>query len=237
MRAPRTGDDDYIHTEKSPDVRPMPMKVSIATEMVTTSLKFILLTITAICYQANGATAADKIDFSESSWRNPFTQAHWKPLKTGTKQKSVWSFDGKTMTSKPDEIVAATFRRPYRRLSLDLELARPKPTGAFEISLTSPDTKIVLRAILTETELSVSADEPDHKPKVLKKHTLKAPTSTEKKVHLLFRATGNRIIISHNNRRVLVCNQPGNLSGRSLSFSLHSRGSSCRVTRLRVDGE
>ena len=141
------------------------------------------------------------------------------------------------MQCKSGQTVGVTFCRPYRKLSIDLQLERPMPTGAFEIRLTASDSKTILFVEMFETQLEVSAVEPKRKRTVLKRHTLKVPVSAAQPTHLRFAATGNRIIVFHNNRKVLTCNQPAGLSNRTVHFSLLSRGSSCRITRLSVDGE
>jgi hypothetical protein len=180
----------------------------------------------------------ESIDLTETSWLNPFTKAHWLPLKSSETQPSPpWSFDNKSMQCEAGQTAGATFRRPYQNFSIDLHIERPMPTGAFEIRLTAPDSKTMLFAEMTETQLEVSAVEPKRKRTVLKHYTLKVPLSAAKPTRLRFAATGNRIMISHNYRKVLTCNQPAGLSNREVRFSLLSRGSSCRIIRLRIDGE
>ena len=180
----------------------------------------------------------ESIDLTETSWLNPFTNAHWLPVKSSErKQLPVWSFDGQSMQCETGQTAAATFRRPYRKLSIDLQIERPMPTGAFEIRLTASDSETILFAEMSETQLEVSVVEPKRKRTVLKRYTLRVPVSSAKETHLRFAATGNRIIIFHNNRKVLTCNQPAGLSNRAVQFSLLSRGSFCRITRLSVDGE
>ena len=181
---------------------------------------------------------AKPVDLNETSWLNPFTKAHWLPLKSSeTKPLPFWNFDGQSMQCETGQTAAATFRRPYRKLSIDLQIERPMPTGAFEIRLTALDSRTMLFAEMTEMQLEVSAVEPKRKRTVLKRYTLNVPVSSATETHLRFAATGNRIIIYHNNRKVLTCNQPAGLSNRAVHFSLLSRGSSCRITRLRIDGE
>lgn len=181
---------------------------------------------------------AEAIDLTETSWLNPFTNGLWLPLRSSeTEQLSFWNFDGQSMQCETGQTVGATFLRPYRKFSIDLQIERPLPTGAFEIRLTASDSKTILFAEMTETQLLVSAVEPNRKRAVLKRYTLKSPVSSAKFTHLRFAATGNRIIIFHNNRKVLTCNQPSGLSNRAVYFSLLTRGSSCRITRLSVDGE
>ena len=185
-----------------------------------------------------GESKAKPIDLTETSWRNPFTKAYWLPLKSSErKQLPFWSFDGQSMQCESGQTAGATFLRPYRKFSIDLQIERPMPTGAFEIRLTAPDSETILFAEMTETQLEVSAVEPKRKRTVLKRYTLHIPVSAAKSTHLRFAATGNRIIMFHNNRKVLTCNQPSGLSNRAVHFSLLSRGSSCRITRLRIDGE
>jgi hypothetical protein len=180
----------------------------------------------------------EPIDLTETSWLNPFTEAHWLPLKSSkTEPMPFWNFNGQSMQCETGQIAAATFRRPYRKLSINLQIERPMPTGAFEIRLTAPNSKTILFAEMSEMQLEVSAVEPKRKRTVLKRYTLKVPVSSAKETHLRFAATGNRIIIFHNNRKVLTCNQPAGLSNRAVHFSLLSRGSACRITRLSVDGE
>lgn len=181
---------------------------------------------------ASGSTAVSQsepeIDFSQTSWENPFTAAHW--------DSTGWSFEGGMMQSISDGPAEAVFRRSYRKLRLDLHLERLGTAGTFEVRFHAPAAGAVMTVTFSSGEVVVSADCPDRKG-VIKRRNFAPEMAAEQPAHWGLMATGNRVRIIWNDRPLLACTQPASQSGRDLTFALISRGAGFRVSGLRIEGE
>ena len=76
------------------------------------------------------------IDFTQTSWQNPFSVAHW--------ESNGWTIQADSMLSSGAETTMATFRRRYRKLSVDCRVAPVGKPDAFEISLFAPETNALI---------------------------------------------------------------------------------------------
>ena len=140
------------------------------------------------------------------------------------------------MLSSGAVTTTATFRRRYRKLSVECVIVPIEKPGAFEISLFAPETNALMTARFTSEGVVVSAEIGDQQ-RVVKRRNSNLPFAADKPLHIRLSATGNRVLIVCNGRIVLSCNQPAEQSGKPLNLSFRSRGCQFRISRLRLEGE
>lgn len=169
-----------------------------------------------------------RIDLSQTSWENPFTDDHW--------ESKGWTFDDVSMQSNVDDFASASFRRKYRKLTIDCRVEALGDPGTFQIVLFAPETDALLKAEFTPKLVRVISDIRNRR-KVIKRRDMKVPFTAAEPVHLRLTATGNRVLIFSNNRVVFSLNQPAEQSGKHCRLSLRCTGGRFRVSRLHLEGE
>lgn len=164
----------------------------------------------------------------DSSWENPFEAKHW--------QSTGWRFSLAGMETDGTDHTAATFERAYQKVMLECDiLASGAPASTWELHLASENgatTKIVVqtdRVKVLKTEHGVS------QPEVEKLLNTRLTSGAPHQFRIV--ATGNRIVVSWDGRRLLATEQPASQSGHELVWSIHTAGGEFRIPRLRVEGD
>ena len=170
-----------------------------------------------------------KADPLQTSWQNPFSRTLWKTHN--------WTFDGQAMTSAPGNNVKAKFFRTYQKLMLGIELEPVGDGSMLHVQLTAPESRSTAVVSVGRGVVRVSAESPKRTSIVLKQKRLDLNIAPGQSGRLRLGATGNRLQIAWNGRRVLICDQPGEQSGQDLEITLISDGPGVRVTDLRIEGE
>ena len=175
-------------------------------------------------------TASNEIDWSCTSWQDPFRKAFWN--------SRGWTFDKDSMQSGVNAEFSAQFKRGYRKLTLSFEI---EPLGgrspsSFVVRLDAPKQESTVTIELKSDRVVVS-EVRDKKRRIIRQKKMTVELRKGKPLRLAVAATGNRLILILNGRRFLVCNQPAHQSGRDLHFSLVTRKSKFRVRKLRIEGE
>jgi len=171
-------------------------------------------------------------DVTAFSWQDPFDERFWN--------SSGWAFYAKGMQTHPAELGIAVFGRPYRKLMFEFRIEPVEAMQAFQIQLISPSTGATTGIVFEEQTIAVIANSASQQsliaraPIQFKRRNPKLHTG-----HLHVAATGNRIIIAWNGRRVLTCEQPAEQSGRNIYVGLVSSSNSKRIklTDMRIEGE
>ena len=178
--------------------------------------------------EEDSATAESTIDFTPTSWENPFTAAHWR--------SQGWRFDGKSMWPSARETASATFRRNYKKLTLQCRIEPLDKPGSFQIALVGPKPNTLLKVVFSPGAVVVIS-EIDGRKREIRRRKIELAMAPGKPGQLRLTATGNRIIVVWNRRIILSCNQPAQQSGRQLELRLVSRGGGWRISQLRLEGE
>lgn len=187
--------------------------------------------------------SAAALDLSRTSWQDPFSAAYWNA--------HGWTFDGRSMRSERAHPAEATFRRPYRRLRLDVNVRRLAPSaesrpshggrsgtgGSFAIRLFTAETETTTTVTLHADDIVVTADTPTLNNALIKQRKLDSGLGSGRTGRLGLAATGNRLIIVWNRRPVLTCSQPAEQSGRAVTVTLTTDGAGFLISHLRIEGE
>ena len=168
------------------------------------------------------------VDVSTSSWQNPFQPAYW--------QVSGWSFDDESMHSSAARMTAARFRRPYRSVSLSLRIEPAGAFGEFAVELGSSGTRTVTVVSLDLSGITVSANSGGDS-RLVRREEFDPKLERGQPGLLTVAASGNRIQVSWNARRVLTCRQPSQQSGQEFQFALLSRSTRVQIDEMRIEGE
>lgn len=164
-----------------------------------------------------------------SSWENPFDEALW--------QSSGWQFSSQGMQTVGTGASSATFGRPYQKLMLECDILTGEPgAGSWELRLATPNSSALMSFNLHDDRISVTTEEHDLRKAVLEKALAKR---LSRDVPRQFRivATGNRIVVSWDGRRLLTTEQLASQSGRDVTWSIHTNGAAFQIPRLRVEGD
>ncbi len=165
---------------------------------------------------------------TETSWQNPWNESHWK--------SSGWEFSVEGMASDASLFAWTTFQRTYRLLSLEVSLNHESEAGFLEILLTAPKTGSMM-SVLIENERVVVSEKFNGERHIIetKAHTFSLPDGQPAVLKLA--ATGSRVLLFWNGRRVLTCEQPIHQSGCSLLCTIVTRGCPTMISALRIEGE
>lgn len=175
----------------------------------------------------HGPLTQSSIDLA--SWQNPFHADYWST--TG------WRFDGRQMACDPGRPAMATFRRRYRRIMVSLRIHRASADEKFRLRLTAPRSKTVMDVCFSDREVIVSSGPSAGSQSIIRRRAvrLRKPSRGVESVRLA--ATGNRVQVIWDDRRVLVCDQPAEQSGRDVLFSVVVPQGGLQIMRLRIEGE
>lgn len=119
---------------------------------------------------------------------------------------------------------------------LSLDVSTGTFPATFRVRLTEPNSG-TSTVVAFSSDAVVSTVVPGAASSVIERRPLDPPLIPGGTRQLRIAATGNRIAISWNGRRVLVCDQPIRQSGRELAITLASDGAGLRISRLRIEGE
>lgn len=177
-------------------------------------------------------------ELNSTSWQNPFYSLFWK--------NQGWQFTDSGMVSTSDQISAATFVRPYKKISVSFRIESLKDPNqkmpSLELQLLTrdpakPDQVLIASTIVFQNDqVSVSASKQGVR-KELKHAKLVLNDSRPGPVSIRLVGTGNRFVISVGGRRVLTCTQPAQQSGRECFLSLLTTEDQVQITALRIEGE
>lgn len=174
-------------------------------------------------------------ELDSTSWQNPFYGLLWK--------NKGWTFTEEGMESTPNQYSAATFVRPYQKISVSFDVEAAEKLPPFDLQLLTrdpahPEAALVTSSVHFEPEaISVST-----KIKEASKEIKRAPLRPEeiakaKRARIRFVGTGNRFVISVGRRRVLTCTQAAQQSGKTCYLSFVADGAPVKITALRIEGE
>ena len=194
------------------------------------------------------------LEMSATRWDDPFHQDAW--LSDG------WDFAPDAMQTLGMIDASAIFRRAFRRVVVECALQPAIPSDStteqpekiasddaadrrrFELRLVTyhPDVKtgeqVEYQTIigLEQTGFQVSADGP-RGLRPIEDREIPLEWTSENAGVLRMAATGNRIVIVWNGRRVLACNQPVAQSGQLCFVAFRAATPNWRIERLRIEGE
>lgn len=173
--------------------------------------------------------AFDKGESMPSSWENPFSTELWV--------SSGWQFSMQSMRSSGPEATSATFRRPYHKLMLECDiLAAEAPGSTWELQLATRNAQVVMSFIVSDGRLSVVTIENGLAQVVAEKPlTPRLSNSVPRQIRVV--ATGNRIVVSWDRKRLLSTEQLAAQSGREVVWSIHTSGAKYEIPRLRIEGD
>ncbi len=163
-----------------------------------------------------------------ASWENPFAPGLWR--------SSGWKYSPRGMETLGTESSSATFVRPYRKLMLECDILGTGANDAsWELRLTTQNAA-TMSFVIRSDRISVMARENGASRVVLEK-----PLTTQllRGVPRPFRivATGNRIVVSWDRRRLLTTEQIAAQSGHDIVWSIHTEGAAFHIPRMRVEGD
>jgi len=173
-------------------------------------------------------------ELESTSWQNPFYRLFWK--------SKGWQFTETGMTSSADQISAATFLRPYHKISVSFRVEVEQKFPAFALQLltrdpANPDKVLIVSSIQFQNDaVSVSAAVQEA-TKELKQVKLDLSRPEPESVLIRFVGTGNRFVISVGGRRVLTCAQPAQQSGKECFLSFLTLADQVQISALRIEGE
>jgi len=172
-------------------------------------------------------------DSERTSWEQPFDAGLW--------HSRGWQFDTDAMTSLSTQRAQAIFRHAYRRLMLEMHVEPLRSILSLEIRLISDETDVVTAIAMRPASRFRQGGTWEH-PWPQRTQTIRTvafePDGTDTDtVHVVLIATGNRIAISWNGRRILNCSEPAAQSGRPVRCALIAHDASIRITQLRFEGE
>ena len=167
-------------------------------------------------------------DLGSTSWQDPFLESHWR--------SDGWTFTTTSMQSSRAENTVARFRWRYKKLMLKLNVEPIGSTARLRLLLATPDDTSITIVDVTPAGVSVSAEAGDQH-RVIAQRNNALDLAPGKPGELQLAATGNRIVVIWNQRRILSCAQPAEQSGCAFEFTLASRSSMLRITALRIEGE
>lgn len=164
-----------------------------------------------------------------SSWENPFSPELWV--------SSGWQFGKQSMSAPGPEATSATFRRPYHKLMLECDLlAVEAPGSTWELQLATRNAQVVMSFIVSDGRLSVVTIENGLAHVVAEKPLVASlSNSTPRQIRVV--ATGNRIVVSWDRKRLLSTEQLAAQSGREVVWSIHTSGAKYEIPRLRIEGD
>lgn len=164
-----------------------------------------------------------------SSWENPFAPELW--------QSSGWQFSSQGMQTIGTGGSSAVFARPYQKLMMECDIrAGGLGGGSWELRLATPDSSSVMRFIVRDDRITVQTSEHDLQHVVLQKPlTNRLSRDVPRQFRIV--ATGNRIVVSWDGRRLLTTEQVASQSGRDVFWSIHTKGAAFQILRLRVEGD
>ena len=169
--------------------------------------------------------AQSVVDMSPTSWQEPFESGYW--------QAEGWSFDGDAMLCDDDARAEATFRRAYHRAMLEFRVQPIGAGGAFEIQLQDPQSDSV-----TAIEFGYPTDgQRAQDRQIIAWREIDPGLVAGTESHVRVNATGNRIVVFLDGRRVLNCDQPSRQSGHPLYLSFVARSFALGIRELRIEGE
>jgi len=173
-------------------------------------------------------------ELESTSWQNPFYRLFWK--------SKGWQFTEAGMVSSADQLSAATFLRPYKKISVSFRVDVEQKFPSFDLKLLTrdpakPDQVLVSSAIHFQNDgVSVSAIV-QAATKELKHIKLDLTRTKPESVRIRFVGTGNRFVLSIGGRRILTCAQPAQQSGKECFLSFLASGERVQISALRIEGE
>jgi len=171
---------------------------------------------------------ATQFDAARTSWQDPFFPSHWKA--------DGWNFRPAAMQSNGNKPASATFRRDYRKITVECLIAPLGKSGRFQIRLFAPTTDTLMQAEFSREVVKISSIIKG-KRTLIKQRRFSVPFVLEKPTKLRLTATGNRVLVICNGTRVVNCSQPAEQSGRPLQLSFRTEGGGFRISSLGLEGE
>ena len=173
-------------------------------------------------------------ELNSTSWQNPFYSLFWK--------SKGWHFTEAGMVSTKGQISAATFVRPYKKISVSFRVDVKEKLPSFELLLltrdpSKPDNVLIASAIDFQNEAVIVSAVKQGVRKELKHVKLKMNRAEPGSVSIRLVGTGNRFVISVGGRRVLTCTQPAQQSGRECFLSFLTNEDEVQISALRIEGE
>lgn len=175
---------------------------------------------------SGSTTAPSSINLSQSSFQNPFQAGYW--IANG------WTFAEDFMQSNNDSIAVARFRHAYQGLGIEFQLIPENESVHFELRLGS-NTRTTAVVEFTKNTVAVTA-EIDSRPYLVEQRPLTAPFEAGGTYPFRITATGSRLLVFSNRKRLLMCDQPGD-DGAAVYPYLVAHSGNCRLVQLRIDGE
>ncbi len=172
-------------------------------------------------------------ELDSSSWQNPFYRLFWK--------SEGWNFTTEGMTSTQGQVSAATFLRPYKKISVSFQFNVEPKFPTFELQLLTRDPEKPNQVLISSTIhfqkdfVSVSTRLREATQE-LKRANLNLD-GHKKSVLVRFVGTGNRFVISVGGKRVLTCAQPARQSGQECFLSFMTNSDQLEISALRIEGE
>jgi hypothetical protein len=175
---------------------------------------------------ASFAPSKSQVESSQTSWQDPFTAAHWA--------SGGWKFVENSMQTSATP-AQATFHRTYRKLRISASIERLSGEGACEFRLYAPETG---SATVISVNGTLEVAETQHATRTLiEQADIAAALEPGLACSVDIAASGNRIQLAINGRRLLTCDQPAAQSGRDLTLTLACSDSEWKISVLRIEGE
>ena len=173
-------------------------------------------------------------ELESTSWQNPFYRLFWK--------SRGWKFTEAGMVSSTDQISAATFLRPYQKISVSFRVDVEQKFPAFALQLLTrdpahPEKVLIVSSIQFQNDGVSVSTAVQEATKDLKSVKLDLSPGKPESVRIRFVGTGNRFVISVGGRRVLTCAQPAQQSGKECFLSFLSLTDQVQISALRIEGE
>ncbi len=173
-------------------------------------------------------------ELKSSSWQNPFYRLFWK--------SKGWQFTEDGMVSTADQNSAATFLRPYKRISVSFRVEVENKFPAFTLQLltrdpANPDKVLVTSSIHFQDDAVSASAVVQEASQELKSAKLSLNKAKPESVGIRFVGTGNRFVVSVGKQRVLTCAQPAQQSGKECFLSFLANSDRVHISALRIEGE
>lgn len=165
---------------------------------------------------------------ADSSYENPFTEDLW--------ESTGWKFAPRGMETVGSASSSATFARSYQKIMLECDiLGVGNGEAHWELRLATQNGAS-MSIIIHPDRISVHSKENDVSKLVVEK-----PVTSQllRGVPRQFRivATGNRIVVSWDRRRLLTTEQIAAQSGHDIILSIHTEGAAFHIPRMRIEGD
>ena len=187
----------------------------------------------AVAIDDDAVVAKRPIDreLDAANWRNPFELKWW--------HAPGWSADAAGLHGTG----RARFRKPFVGVSLSAvvdgagDSIVPLPSIRLE-NVDEPGSSVIVR--WDRSVVSVSRARRGYAPRIVREADLPSAVierNPPHRRHLQLVATGNRLVIAEDRKRLIFCDQPSEISGRRFYVSIDAGDQVLSVRDLRMDGE